>query len=223
MVVDTDTHLRNPVLATGERDDIERMLALTHRHLGMEVAWLSTFTDTEQVIVAASGNITRELPVTGELNIGSYAGVRWRSSGGTAAGMLCCVSRHPRADIDADATRFLDFIADVLSEHLSSSLLHQRHHTQRSATNVQAVLADHAIRPVFQPVKRLCDDTTVAYEALTRFPPLSSPRPTRPSPPPPNTDGVSTSSCSPSSTRCATCPICQPRPGSGSICPPTPC
>ena len=45
---------------------IERLLALARTHLGMEVAWLSTFTADQQVISAASGNTIDMNVVVGE-------------------------------------------------------------------------------------------------------------------------------------------------------------
>jgi EAL domain-containing protein (putative c-di-GMP-specific phosphodiesterase class I) len=189
--------------------DVERLLALTHRHLGMDVAWLSTFTDGRQVIVAATGDtaamnvtvgdgtalddaycvrvltgalpgsiadarrdlVTRDLPVTRDLNIGSYVGVPWHRGDGSPAGMLCCVSRNPGPQLDVDATRFLAFIADVLTEHLSSDLLAERHTSDRTSELIDAVLRAEAVQTVFQPVVRLGDGVVVAYEALSRFAP----------------------------------------------------
>ena len=196
------------LLSATAQADIERLLALTHRHLGMDVAWLSAFTDTTQIIVAASGDtaamnvvvgnsttlngsycvrvltgtlppvitdarrdlITRDLPVTADLRIGAYAGVPWHGPDGTPAGMLCCFSRHPEPALDLQATRFLNFIADVLSEHLTSDVLGQRHTIQHARTTIDTILRTNALNPVFQPVIRLHDGVTVAYEALSRFP-----------------------------------------------------
>jgi hypothetical protein len=50
--------------------------------------------------------ITRELPITGELKIGSYIGVPWQAPDGETAGMLCCISRGVTPELDEEGSRF---------------------------------------------------------------------------------------------------------------------
>ena len=186
---------------------IERLLWLVRSHLGVEVAWVSAFTDGQQIIHAASGEtaamnvpvgagtdlqgsfclrvmagtlppvvtdarrhpITRDLPVTRDLNIGSYVGVPWRGPGGGVAGMLCCVSRHPDPSLDTDAVRFMTFVADLISDHMGGPLAELRQAEHQATHSVRSILEQQAIRMVFQPVVELTGGATVAYEALARF------------------------------------------------------
>jgi EAL domain-containing protein (putative c-di-GMP-specific phosphodiesterase class I) len=58
---------RRPPISGGMGDLIlDRLLALARAHLGMEVAWLSSFRDGQQVIVAAEGALTEMNVVVGQ-------------------------------------------------------------------------------------------------------------------------------------------------------------
>ena len=189
--------------------EVERLLTLARRHLGVEVAWVSAFTADQQTICAATGEInamnipigegtdlqgafctrvlagtlpnivsdarrhpiTRDLPVTQQLRIGSYTGVPWRGPDGTVAGMLCCVSRHPDPALNARSVNYLALIADLISDHMGSPLALQRQATTAARGAVQTVLDTDAVRMVFQPVVELDSQRTVGFEALARFDP----------------------------------------------------
>jgi EAL domain-containing protein (putative c-di-GMP-specific phosphodiesterase class I) len=115
--------------------------------------------------------VTRDLPVTRELRIGSYIGVPWHGPGGAEAGMLCCVSRNPDPSLDGEAVRFMTLIAELISDHMGSPLAQQRQAVHHATQTVRTVLDQRAIQMVFQPVVKLADGVTVAYEALARFNP----------------------------------------------------
>ncbi|GAA4608207.1 EAL domain-containing protein (putative c-di-GMP-specific phosphodiesterase class I) [Actinoplanes octamycinicus] len=115
--------------------------------------------------------VTRDLDVTRDLGIGSYAGVPWRSPDGATAGMLCCASRHPDPSLDQQAVRYLGLIADLISENMSGPLAVQRHTIASARAAVQSVLDGRAVRMDFQPIVRLGDGAHVGYEALARFDP----------------------------------------------------
>jgi EAL domain-containing protein (putative c-di-GMP-specific phosphodiesterase class I) len=197
------------VLDTADPDvrAIERLLWLVRSHLDVEVAWVSAFTDGQQIIHAANGDtaamnipvgegtdlqgsfcirvvagtlppviadarrhpVTRDLAVTRDLRIGSYVGVPWHGPGGATAGMLCCVSRHPDPSLNERAVQFLTHIAELISDHMASPLAQQRRSVHRATATVRAVLDQRAVQMVFQPIVKLSDGTTVAYEALARF------------------------------------------------------
>ncbi len=186
---------------------IDRLLALARTHLGMEVAWLSTFTADQQVITTAGGDttamnvivgegtdlagsfcarvltgalpsiindarrhpVTRELAVTRELNIGSYIGAPWRDADGSVAGMLCCLSRTAQPDLDANAARYMNLLTDLISDHLASPAAQTTRQNQRAETIIARILVTSDIGTVVQPVVRLADAATVAFEALSRF------------------------------------------------------
>ncbi|MBL7260092.1 EAL domain-containing protein [Actinoplanes sp. LDG1-01] len=123
--------------------------------------------------------VTRELAVTRELNIGSYVGAPWRDAEGNVAGMLCCLSRTADPDLDANAARYVSMLADLISDHLGSAAGRARLETQRAEVVVRDILRTHAVRAVVQPIVRLTDGATVAFEALSRFEPTTFASPDR--------------------------------------------
>lgn len=112
--------------------------------------------------------VTRELSITQEYGIGSYAGVPLIGPVGQPVGMLCCLSRSANPGLDAQSLRFLELIGELVSDHLGSSGGFVRT-ALGEAARIREVLDQGRIRMVFQPVKRLEDDALVAYEALARF------------------------------------------------------
>jgi EAL domain-containing protein (putative c-di-GMP-specific phosphodiesterase class I) len=112
--------------------------------------------------------VTRELAITQEYGIGSYAGVPLIGPAGQPVGMLCCLSRSANPALDAQSLRFLQLIGELISDHLGSSGGFARTASAEEA-RVRAVLDGGRIRMVFQPVKRLEDGALVGYEALARF------------------------------------------------------
>jgi EAL domain-containing protein (putative c-di-GMP-specific phosphodiesterase class I) len=122
------------------------------------------------VVAEARRNpVTRELAVTQEYGIGSYAGVPLLGAAGKPVGMLCCISRKANPGLDAQALRFLELIGELISEHLTSSDGFARTVVLAEADRIRTVLERGLIRMEFQPVKRLEDGALVAYEALARF------------------------------------------------------
>jgi EAL domain-containing protein (putative c-di-GMP-specific phosphodiesterase class I) len=112
---------------------------------------------------------TRELAITRDHGIGSYAGVPLLGPTGQPVGMLCCLSRTANPGLDAHAPRFLELIGELVSDHLRSPGVLARTAVLGEAARIRAVLADQRIQMVFQPVTRLEDGALVAYEALARF------------------------------------------------------
>ncbi|HWS33782.1 MAG TPA: EAL domain-containing protein, partial [Actinoplanes sp.] len=115
--------------------------------------------------------VTRDLAVTRQLHLGSYAGVPWRGPDGVIAGMVCAVSRQPDPSLGEPALRYMALVADVISDHMSSPLAQQRHAVATVRRSVQSVLDAQSVRMVFQPIVRIKDKETLGYEALARFDP----------------------------------------------------
>nr|GID88875.1 hypothetical protein Ade03nite_77990 [Actinoplanes derwentensis] len=115
--------------------------------------------------------IARELPPTMDYGIGSYAGVPWRGPDGAVAGMVCGVSRQPDPSLGEQSLRYMALIADVISDHMGSPIVRQRHATAAIRHTVQAVLDAQSVRMVFQPIMRMTDQDMIGYEALARFDP----------------------------------------------------
>nr|WP_255644942.1 EAL domain-containing protein [Actinoplanes polyasparticus] len=123
--------------------------------------------------------VTRELDVTRELNIGSYVGAPWRDADGNVAGMLCCLSRSADPDLDIPAARYMSMLADLIGDHLGSAATLATRETRQAEAVVRDILRTSAVRTVVQPVVRLADGATVAFEALSRFEPATFATPDR--------------------------------------------
>ncbi|MGY1856697.1 sensor domain-containing phosphodiesterase [Modestobacter sp. SYSU DS0290] len=184
---------------------LHRVLDAARTRLGMEVAWMSTFTESTQHIQAATGALdamhvhegmepplegsfcvrvlsgqlppvvtgarrhpgTRDLAVTTDLGIGSYVGAPVRNPDGRPIGMLCCVSQDDGAHLDGAAARTLELLADLIADRLAEPLPEP---PADPAGRVREVLSEGAVVTHVQPIVDLGTGTTVAYEALARFP-----------------------------------------------------
>jgi EAL domain-containing protein (putative c-di-GMP-specific phosphodiesterase class I) len=109
---------------------------------------------------------TRDLPVTRELVIGSYAGVPWTGPDGRVAGMVCCVSRHPDPALDERAIWFLEFVAGMIGQQMAGTAPAA---AGGPGADVRGLFDDDTLRMVFQPVVRLRDGFVEVFEALARF------------------------------------------------------
>jgi EAL domain-containing protein (putative c-di-GMP-specific phosphodiesterase class I) len=112
--------------------------------------------------------VTRDLPVTRELNIGAYLGVPWHDDAGEVGGMLCCVSRHPDPSFDERAVWFLEFIAAQITDHFATVPV-PAPPADPAEHAVRSLFDDNALNMVFQPIIRLQDDSPEGVEALSRF------------------------------------------------------
>ena len=188
---------------------VQRLLELARLHLGMDIAWISQFTDDQQIIRAVDGDaaamnvsvglqtplqgsfcvrvlagtlpavipaarrhpITRELPITHHLGIGSYVGTPLRGTDGQPAGMLCCLSQAETPTLNDQAPRFLALVADLISEQLGEDgvAAAARAEATSEAEHLRTILDQGRIRMVYQPIHRLTDGLPMAVEALARF------------------------------------------------------
>jgi EAL domain-containing protein (putative c-di-GMP-specific phosphodiesterase class I) len=117
------------------------------------------------VTAAARDPHTRDLAVVaGGHGIGSYVGAPIRTADGRALGMLCCVSRDEGAQLDAEAARFVDFLAELVGQRLTEGA-----GPDEARARVDAVLAEDAVRIAFQPIVEIATGRVTGYEALSRF------------------------------------------------------
>jgi EAL domain-containing protein (putative c-di-GMP-specific phosphodiesterase class I) len=114
---------------------------------------------------------TRDLAITSQLGIGSYVGAPVRAQDGRPVGMLCCVSRDDGAQLDGEASRTLELLADLIGDRLAEP---PPPPPADPADQVRQVLAEGAVVTHVQPVVDLGTEETVAYEALARFPETGS-------------------------------------------------
>lgn len=121
--------------------------------------------------------VSRELPVTAELGIGSYVGAPLRGPDGRPVGMLCCVGRGANPLLDEDAARVVGLAAALVEDRMGVCGLPHRPAVSERVRWVREVLATGDLRTVFQPVVRLGTGEVVAVEALSRFEPARFPTP----------------------------------------------
>ena len=114
-----------------------------------------------------SDPLTRDMPVTAELDVGAYVGVPVTLPGGEVHGMLCSLS-HSAAAVDERDVQFLRLLADVLAQEVHESDEVTRDREQR-AERIRTVLGGEGLRMVFQPIVRLNTMRVAGAEALARF------------------------------------------------------
>ncbi|SQD95438.1 Diguanylate phosphodiesterase [Parafrankia sp. Ea1.12] len=111
---------------------------------------------------------TAGLPTITELGVRAYAATPVRD-GDRVYGVVGCIGRVPRPDLDSRHVQILMLIADLLS--VSVRDLHRMwEHSGRTWRAVREVLDSGGPRLVFQPVVDLRTGSAVAAEALARFP-----------------------------------------------------
>jgi EAL domain-containing protein (putative c-di-GMP-specific phosphodiesterase class I) len=166
-------------VATGAVEEVNLPLGDSTDLIGSFCARVLAGTLPDVVPDVRRNPITRDLPITRALSIGSYAGVPWHAPDGAAGGMLCCISRHPDPSLDEQTVRYMGLIADLIGDLMGSPLARQRDAADAARSTVQSVLDDSAVQMVFQPIVRLADRVTVGFEALARFDPVTFTGPDR--------------------------------------------
>ena len=107
------------------------------------------------------------LPATLHRGVGSYLGVPIILPSGRIYGTLCAIGHDPRHDLDERDVAFVEFIAELIAEHLAARMEVEPF----DPLGVSARIADeHGLAIVFQPVMDLRTGITVGFEALSRFP-----------------------------------------------------
>jgi EAL domain-containing protein (putative c-di-GMP-specific phosphodiesterase class I) len=157
---------------SGADPQLDRLLGLARKHLDADVAWLVL---GDQVFSVGAPMAFAELPFllpavvsdARHLGTGWLAGVPLPEAGG----VLGCAGRQPDHSLDERALRALALVADLIAEHLGSPATEARRLASLDEAAVRRILATGEVRSVVQPVVRLKDGVTVAYEALARFDP----------------------------------------------------
>ncbi|MGY1811720.1 sensor domain-containing phosphodiesterase [Blastococcus sp. SYSU D00820] len=178
------TRLRTDIAWISEFDGDQQVvraatgdLAAMHVDVGMATPLAGSFcvrvlTGQLPPVVTAAGRDprTRDLPVTAQLGIGSYVGAPVHTTaGGPPVGMLCCLGRDDGAQLDRESARFVEFLAELVGEHLRRGEAGEPDTGTTPRERVAAVLRERTVQPVFQPVVELDGGRVVSYEALARF------------------------------------------------------
>ena len=112
--------------------------------------------------------LSRDLPITEELNIGAYIGVPIHRSSGQLHGMLCCISHRPRVDLGEREVAIMGLLAQMLGDLAERSTLFGPSVHDRRARIVNAI-AGHGRHLALQPIVDIRHGVAIAVEALSRF------------------------------------------------------
>jgi len=112
--------------------------------------------------------ITKVMPVTEKLNIGSYIGVPITLSCGGVYGSFCCYKSDLDDSLNDRDLSFLRLISEIATELIEKKIYSDMlHHDAKSA--IQNVIETNSITTYFQPIFNLITNKLSGYEALSRF------------------------------------------------------
>lgn len=117
---------------------------------------------------ARNDSLVRDLPITGDLAIGSYVGVPVVLPGGRVFGTLCCVNRDEDSSLTDRDARFMKVLANIIAAELhqeQTAGAERREKIQR----IRSLLQGTGLQIVFQPIVDLFTGNIVGAEALSRF------------------------------------------------------
>lgn len=121
------------------------------------------------VIPDTSANqTTAVLDITRELGLGAYIGVPVPGPG-AAVGMVCVVSREPKANLGDDDLTIVTQVADLIGS-LIESPARGADSTADHRKAIRRVVADQDFEVVFQAIHDVATGKVVGVEALARFP-----------------------------------------------------
>lgn len=112
--------------------------------------------------------ITRNMPVTEELSIGSYIGVPLYLSDGKLYGTLCCMKSVSDRSLEQRDPAILRFAADVIVDRIEAYRNAQLR-TQEIERRLSDLLSKQQLEMYFQPIWSVASDSIAGYEALARF------------------------------------------------------
>lgn len=109
---------------------------------------------------------TRDLPITRDLDIGTYIGVPVELPDGSLYGTLCCISHEVDRSIQARDVKFMRVLAALIGTELGER---RTADVERRARIARLQEAAANMRIVYQPVIELDGGAMVGMEALARF------------------------------------------------------
>lgn len=112
--------------------------------------------------------ITRELPITRKLNIGSYIGVPVRVSDGSIYGTLCCYSHEADSSLSQRDLSLMHVFADLASKQIEVKIAENKLRSEK-IHRITAALDAEFFDVYFQPIYDLKQGKTVGFEVLSRF------------------------------------------------------
>lgn len=112
--------------------------------------------------------ITKAMPVTKKLGIGSYIGVPINLSNGKLYGTFCCYKSHHDESLNDRDLSFLNLISEIATGLIEINLSKRvsRNHTK---SVIQQIITDNDINIYYQPIFSLKNNKVAGFESLARF------------------------------------------------------
>ncbi|SFJ89584.1 EAL domain-containing protein [Methylophaga sulfidovorans] len=125
--------------------------------------------ELDGIIADTSDNpITKAMPITQELNIGSYLGVPIVLNDGEVYGTFCCFSHTSDATLSERDLALMKIFADISARQIDRQLLKNQQDNQIKR-RLSKVLSENNLNTVFQPVYHVDEKKVIGYECLSRF------------------------------------------------------
>lgn len=153
-----DTESDNPPMHVGDSDPLEE----TYCQRIVDDS-LSNITQN-----TSDNDITKELPITDKLSIGSYMGVPIVLSTGETFGTFCCYKESSDYSLNTRDLSFLNAISDIASSLIEQNITLENE-SREIEERVQSVLKPETIDIHYQPIYNLVTNHVSGFESLSRF------------------------------------------------------
>ncbi len=122
----------------------------------------------ELITDTADYEITRALPVTKALPVGSHMSVPIRRKDGSAFGMFCCLSRHANKSLNARDLQIMRIFADMVAAQIINRAEAEAAINEKR-DRIERAMAEKEFSIVYQPIWDFRLSRPVGFEALCRF------------------------------------------------------
>ncbi|MGO1297405.1 MAG: sensor domain-containing phosphodiesterase [Vibrio sp.] len=116
----------------------------------------------------SENTITKALPITDKLSIGSYMGVPIVLSTGETFGTFCCYKKSSDYTLNKRDLSFLNAISDIASSLIEQNITFENE-CREIEERVQSVLNPEKIDIHYQPIYNLVTNHVSGFESLSRF------------------------------------------------------
>lgn len=123
----------------------------------------------ELTLNAQDNLITKSLPATDTVGIGSYLGVPIYLKNATVYGTLCCLKHEPDYSLTDRDTKLMHALAEILSETLSQKINDLDEFTIIQERTRKALTDESCLSMVYQPIFNIDKNEISMFESLSRF------------------------------------------------------